>query len=178
MSLRAVTRLKDAGALKEYLDFCNEGYRARKRGVVYPVLTGLPGEVEREGESCYGGHNMTFSGRPMPVIFCAAGIPAGDRWPLSSLEDAEYALLESAYLTGAAAFVLLGYLELKRFFLLPFGELQKRWRHWRWGSGPVTVKCGDSRLVETQFPHYLAPVAEKPDLFCQQWNNVALGATG
>ncbi|MGB9859181.1 MAG: hypothetical protein ACPLQP_04515 [Moorellaceae bacterium] len=176
MPIQLAVGLKGAGSLREYLDFCNEGYRARKKGVIYPVLAGRSGESGREAGGYYSGHVIILSGRPMPVIFCAEEIPTGDRWPLFNLEDAEFAFLESACLTGAAAFVLLGYLELKRVFLLPFGELQKRWRHWRWGSGPVTVKCGDRGLVETQFPDYLAPVAERPDLFSQQWSDVVLGA--
>lgn len=175
MSVQVAVGLKGGSSLAECLEFCNEGYRAKRKEMIYLVLAGPPQEDGREGGGCYGGHIITFSGRPVPVIFYAEDIPTGDRWPLFNLEDVESAFLESACLTGAAAFVLLGYLELKRFFLLPFGELQKRWRHLRWGSGPVTVKCGDRGLVETQFPDYLAPVAERPDLFSQQWSDVVLG---
>lgn len=150
-------------SLKESLDFCNEGYRAKRKGLIWPVTAanvGLNGVY-------YGGHVISHSGRPVPVVLRAEEIPVGDRWALCGLEDADLAFLESAFFAGAAVFLVLGYVEHGRLFLLPFGELRKRWRHSHWGSGPITVKCGDRSMIETQFPDYLAPVAEKPNRFTQ-----------
>jgi recombination protein U len=162
-------------ALEDLVEICNEGYRAKGVAVIHRIPAAwLPirnregrivsAKVDRKATVDFVGHVATSLGRAVPVAFEVKEVSSGDRWPLSKLEDHQYACLRDSYFTGAAAFVLVGYREPRRYFLLPFPELRRRWERWKEG-GPASVRCGDSDLIEISFPNYLASLIKEPNRF-------------
>ncbi|MGB9825040.1 MAG: Holliday junction resolvase RecU, partial [Desulfofundulus sp.] len=109
------------------------------------------------------GHVLLPSG-PLPLVFDAKEVSRGDRWPLSKLEQHQYEYLRDCALTGAFSFVLIGFWELERFFVLPFSELERRWTAWKNKTGPASVRAGEPGLVEVRFPGYLSFLEVREDV--------------
>jgi recombination protein U len=161
-----VTGFANRGSALEDLVVCaNEAYRSKKLAVIHKVPTAwLPlrgpngrivsAKVEKKASVDFLGHVVTPGG-PLPVTFDAKEIAKGNRWPLAKLEPHQYEYLRDCAETGAFSFVLLGFWELERFFVLPFPELEKRWAAWKKRTGPASVAAGDSGLIEVKFLDYL-----------------------
>lgn len=157
-------------ALEQLVARSNEVYRLRQVGVIHKVPTAwiplrgrngkiVSAKVDKKASVDFLGHFLFPSG-PLPLAFDAKEVSKGTRWPLSKLEEHQYEYLRDAALTGAAAFLLIGFWEPQQFFVLPFSELDVRWRSWKAGVGPASVKAGDTGMIETTFPDYLAPLAK------------------
>lgn len=160
-----VNRANRGLALEELIVQANEAYRSRKLAVIHKVPTAwvpirgpngrvVSAKVEEKASVDFLGHVKTPGG-PLPLAFDAKEISKGDRWPLAKLEPHQYEYLRDCAETGAFSFVLLGFWELQRFFVLPFPELKKRWEEWKGNTGPASVAVGDSGLIEVKFLDYL-----------------------
>lgn len=154
-------------ALEDLVIRANDLYRFRKIAVIHKVPTAWlpirgPGgkivsaKVDRKASVDFLGH-VLLPGGPLPVVFDVKEVSKGCRWPLSKLEEHQYEYLKDSALTGAFSFVLIGFWELQKFFILPFAELEPRWAAWKTGTGPASVKAGESGLTETGFLDYLRP---------------------
>jgi len=142
----------------------NAIYRTQDRAVIHKVPTAwvpirqgsriVSAKVEEKAAVDFIGHIALPSG-PLPVAFDVKEVSRGDRWPLSKLEPHQYEYLKDCARTGAFSFVLIGYWQLQRFFVLPFPELQKRWDAWKSGDGPAGVRAGEVGLIKVEFLGYL-----------------------
>ncbi len=152
-------------ALEDLVARANVLYRSRRAAVIHKVPTAWlpirgPGgkivsaKVDRKASVDFIGH-VLLPGGPLPVAFDVKEVSKGSRWPLSRLEEHQYEYLRDSALTGAFSFVLIGFWESRKFFILPFAELESRWAAWKAGTGPASVKAGESGLVETSFMDYL-----------------------
>ncbi|SHJ45718.1 Holliday junction resolvase RecU [Desulfofundulus thermosubterraneus] len=164
--MRAVYQANRGQALEDLIKLANDRYRSRKLAVIHKVPTAWvpirgPGgkivsaKVEEKASVDFLGHVLLSSG-PLPLAFDAKEVSRGDRWPLSKLEPHQYEYLRDCALTGAFSFVLIGFWELERFFILPFPELERRWAAWKDRTGPASVRAGESGLVEVKFWDYLS----------------------
>ncbi len=142
----------------------NALYRAQGKAVIHKVPTAwvplrrgsriVGAKVEEKASVDFLGHVMLPDGRALPVAFDVKEVSGGDRWPLSKLEPHQYEYLKDCARTGAFAFVLVGFWQLRKFYVLPFSELEKRWAAWESG-GPASVRAGEGGLVEVRFLDYL-----------------------
>jgi len=141
----------------------NVVYRAQGKAVIHKVPTAwvplrrgpriVGAKVEEKASVDFLGHVMLPGGEALPVAFDVKEVLKGDRWPLSKLEPHQYGYLKDCARTGALAFVLIGFWQLQRFFVLPFCELEKRWAAWGSG-GPASVRAGERGLIEIKFLDY------------------------
>lgn len=152
-------------ALEDLIITANEHYRARKKAVIHKVPTEwlpirghkgkiISAKVEKKAAVDFLGHVLLPSG-PLPLAFDAKEVNRGLRWSLSKLEPHQFEFLKDCAATGAFSFVLLGFWEVERFFVLPFPELEKRWTSWKNKTGPASVRAGEEGLVEVGFLEYL-----------------------
>lgn len=143
----------------------NAAYRARGLAVIHKVPSAwvplrrngvvVSAKVEEKASVDFLGHALPpGSAAAVPVAFDTKEVARGDRWPLSKLEPHQYAYLRDCARTGALAFVLLGFWELRRFYVLGFGELERRWSAWKSG-GPASVRADEPGLAEVRFADYL-----------------------
>ncbi len=140
------------------------GYRSRKIAVIHKVPSKwLPIRVNKKIVSAkitekaavdFIGHTITHSG-PLPVTFDTKEVSYGEKWYLRRLEEHQYEYLRDSYQTGAYSFVLIAFWELQKFYVLPFKEIDKRWKEWRSKTGPAFVLAGDPRLIRVSFTGYL-----------------------
>jgi len=143
----------------------NAMYRAQGKAVIHKVPTAwvpirqgskiVSAKVEEKAAVDFIGHVALPDGPALPVVFDAKEVSKGDRWALSKLEEHQYEYLKDCARTGAFSFVLIGYWQLQRFFVLPFAELERRWEAWKSGNGPASVKVGEAGLIEVKFLDYL-----------------------
>ncbi|NHM27994.1 recombinase [Desulfofundulus sp. TPOSR] len=164
--MSAIFQANRGQALEDLIKQANDRYRAQKLAVIHKVPTAWvpirgPGgkivsaKVEEKAAVDFLGHVFLPSGS-LPLAFDAKEVSRGDRWPLSKLEPHQYEYLRDCALTGAFSFVLIGFWELNRFFVLPFPELERRWVAWRGKTGPASVRAGEPGLVEVRFLGYLS----------------------
>jgi len=161
---KAVVCANRGSSLENLVIIANAAYRSQGLAVIHkvptawvPIRRGLKivgAKVEEKAAVDFIGH-AALPGGPLPVAFDAKEVSKGDRWPLSRLEQHQYEYLKDCALTGAFSFVLIGYWQLQRFFVLPFGELEKRWAAWKSGTGPASVRAGETGLVGVRFLDYL-----------------------
>ncbi|OPX91708.1 MAG: Holliday junction resolvase RecU [Pelotomaculum sp. PtaB.Bin104] len=152
-------------ALEKLVVQANVMYRARGRAVIHKVPTAwvpirrgskiVSAKVEERAAVDFIGHVALPAG-PLPVYFDAKEVSRGNRWPLSKLEQHQYDYLRDCAQTGAFSFVLIGYWQIQRFFVLPFAELERRWGAWKRGNGPASIKAGEPGLIEVKFLDYLS----------------------
>jgi recombination protein U len=151
--------------LEDLIASANIIYRNRKEAVIHKVPTAwvpirgaggkiVSAKVEEKAAVDFLGHIYLSTG-PLPLAFDAKEVSNGNRWPLSRLEEHQYEYLKDSYLTGAFAFVLLGFWQSQRFYVLPFVELGHRWDVWKNG-GRASVKAGEAGLIEIKFLDYLS----------------------
>lgn len=157
-------------ALEELIIHANNRYRTNNKAVIHkvptewlPIRQKIPGtrrtriisaKVERKAAVDFLGHILLPTG-PLPLAFDAKEISKGDKWPLSRLEQHQFDYLRDCALTGAFSFVLLGFWKYEKFFILPFKELEPKWKAWKKKTGPAHIKINDPALIETQFLDYL-----------------------
>lgn len=116
-------------------------------------------KVERKSIVDFRGHVVLPDG-PLPVAFDAKEVSVGDKWYLRYLEEHQYEYLLAHHEARGYSFVLIGFWQLQRFFVLPFPELEKRRSLWKSG-GPASVKAGEPGLIEVKFLDYLAFLRKK-----------------
>lgn len=102
---------------------------------------------------------MILSNNALPVAFDAKEVSKENRWPLAKLQKHQYEYLKDSTLTGAFAFLLLGFWRFNKFYILPFHELEKRRAAWKAG-GRASIRPGEPGLVEVEFMDYLRKVAK------------------
>ncbi|WXJ79008.1 Holliday junction resolvase RecU [Moorella thermoacetica] len=162
-------------ALEDLIEFSNERYRRAGKAVIHrvpaawlPIRDGrgriVSAKIEKKAAVDFIGHVLVPGGRALPLAFEAKEVSKGRRWPLSRLEEHQYQYLADCARTGAAAFVLIAFWELGRFFILPFSILAIK-EAGRRNGGPASVRAGEQGLVEISFPDYLKPVLESPENF-------------
>ncbi len=167
-------------SLEEVTMLANLAYRNHKVAVIHKVPTEwLPirnskgkicsAKVERKAAVDFLGHIFLPSG-PLPLAFDAKEVSKGNRWPLSNLAKHQYEYLRDSALTGAFAFLLIGFWQLQRFYVLPFSELQLRWEEWKSKTGPASVKAGDAGLIRVEFLDYLDFLQREGDANCPYQN--------
>ncbi|MCL6557754.1 MAG: Holliday junction resolvase RecU [Firmicutes bacterium] len=165
MGTKQIISLANRGQTLEHLIVqANAVYRAQGRAVIHKVPTAwvpirrgpkiVSAKVEEKAAVDFIGH-VALPGGPLPVAFDAKEVSRGDRWSLLKLEEHQYEYLKDCARTGAFSFVLIGYWQLQRFFILPFVDLEKRWEAWKSGSGSASVKAGEPGLMEVKFLDYL-----------------------
>jgi len=152
-------------ALETLVEQANAIYRSQGTAVIHKVPTAwvplrrgpkiVTAKVEKKAAVDFLGH-VTVPGYywALPIAFDAKEVSKGDRWPLSRLEPHQYEYLKDCSRTGAFTFVLIGYWQLRRFFVLPFSELEKRLAG-RQAGGSASVKAGEKGLIEVEFMDYL-----------------------
>lgn len=166
---RALSYANRGTVLEELITMANQSYRQQKVAVIHKVPTEWlpirgrePGEkksrivsakVEKQAAVDYLGHILLPAG-PLPLAFDAKEVSKGDRWPLSNLYEHQYLYLKDCALTGAFAFVLIGFWRYQKFYVMPFNALEASWKAWKAG-GPASVKAGDGGLIEVKFMGYL-----------------------
>ena len=166
---KAVSFTNRGAALEELIIMANQSYRSRKKAVIHkvptewlPIRGKRPGEkkskivsakVEKKAAVDFLGH-ILLPGGPLPLAFDAKEVSKGDRWPLSNLHEHQYEYLRDCALTGAFSFVLIGYWQYQKFYILPFPELELKWDIWKAG-GRAAIKINDAWLVEVKFLDYL-----------------------
>ncbi|WP_141305188.1 MULTISPECIES: Holliday junction resolvase RecU [unclassified Neomoorella] len=162
-------------ALEDLVELSNERYRQAGVAVIHrvpaawlPIRDGrgriVSAKIEKKAAVDFIGHVLVPGGRALPVAFEAKEVSKGRRWPLSRLEEHQYQYLADCARTGAAAFVLVAFWELGRFFILPFSILAIK-EAGRRNGGPASVRAEEQGLVEISFPDYLKAVVESPEIF-------------
>lgn len=152
-------------ALEDLIILANESYRQKKIAVISKVPTEwLPirghdrkihsAKVDKKAVVDFLGH-VQGPANPLPVAFDTKEVSRGDRWPLKNLEEHQYEYLRDCALTSAVSFVLIGFWESQRFFILPFKELEGRWEAWKQKTGPASIRTGEKGLIEVRFIDYL-----------------------
>lgn len=159
-------------ALEELVELANSGYRNRKAGVIHkvpskwlPIRVGkkiVSAKITVQASVDFLGHIITRTG-PLPIAFDSKEVSKGNRWPLINLEEHQYEYLRDNNQTGAFAFVLIGYWEFQRFYILPFNELERRWKAWKDKTGPASVRDGEPGLIKVEFTNYLDILFKKAD---------------
>jgi recombination protein U len=160
----AVVYANRGRALEELIERANVLYRAGRTAVIHKVPTAwvpirnragriTAAKVEEKAAVDFIGH-ILLPGGPLPLAFDAKEVASGRRWPLARLGEHQYEYLADCAATGAFAFVLIAFWQVRGFFVLPFAVLERCWRAWRAG-GPASVGPADPGLVRVHFPRYL-----------------------
>jgi recombination protein U len=152
-------------AFENLIILANESYRQNRIAVIHKVPTEwLPirgqnkkiasAKVDKKASVDFLGH-IKGASNSLPIAFDAKEVSKGNRWPLNCLEEHQFEYLKDCALTGAVSFVLIGFWQYQRFFILPFNELQNRWKAWKQRTGPASVIIGEKGLLEVRFIDYL-----------------------
>lgn len=106
------------------------------------------------------------------MAFDAKEVTRGQRWNLSDLTEGQFIFLKTADKFSAISFVLVGFWEWSRFFVIPFPYLHERWEKWtklyqyggRVPDGVASISIeelsihGKEVFIKTSFLDYLEDV--------------------
>jgi len=142
----------------------NDYYRNNNIGVIHKVPSEwlplrkdkkiISAKITKKASVDFLGHIQTKNG-PLPLAFDVKEVSSGDRWYLIQLKPHQFKYLSDSFHTGAFAFILIGFWEMQKFFILPFSGLEKRWMAWKKKEGPASIKIPEKDLIEVKFLNYL-----------------------